>query len=194
MGIISFSDEMVDLQAGEPWLPEGRTTTAGPGIAHPLRGSILGGGLIPQQIAGAAPPRGGLVLRVVEGTMLKRQATTADAGAEFALHQLQGLDTPIEQPLPLTGYPLPVAAIRRAAIGQPCQRLCNLAEAQPHPLCHPDKGDAAQRVPWIETLTSVAAKALDQPLFLVKTQGTGVDTGTLGYLAYGQPFAIHLSP
>ncbi|MNF95806.1 hypothetical protein D3C85_1186490 [compost metagenome] len=107
---------------------------------------------------------------------------------------MQSLNTPIEQPLPLTGDLLPVTAIRRAAVGQPSQRLGNLAEAQPHPLCHPDKGDAAQRIPWIETLTSVAAQALDQPLFLVKTQGTGVDTGTLGYLAYGQPLAIPFHP
>ena len=47
MGINSFNDEIVDLQADKPWLPEGRTATAGPAIAHPLRGSILGGGLIP---------------------------------------------------------------------------------------------------------------------------------------------------
>jgi hypothetical protein len=33
------------------------------------------------------------------------------------LHLLQGLDTSIEQRLPLTGYLLPVAAIRGAAIG-----------------------------------------------------------------------------
>lgn len=148
-------------------------------------------GRIPQQVARAAAKGGGLIIRIVKCAVLEGEAATADTGAELLLELLQGRDAPIEQPLPLTGNPDPVAAIRGAPLGQAGQGLAYLAKAQPHALRHPDEGDAAQHILRIEPLSPVAAHAADQPLLLVKAQGAGLDAGAFGYLADGQPFAFH---
>lgn len=88
-------------------------------------------GRIPQQVARAAAKGGGLIIRIVKCAVLEGEAATADTGAELLLELLQGRDAPIEQPLPLTGNPDPVAAIRGAPLGQAGQGLAYLAQAQP---------------------------------------------------------------